>query len=1501
MKFSRLTSKMLTGAAGILLLAASVLPVHAFTVRLWFNKPFAVGYDTNYVIATKISPNILSDGGVTPIGVPLRLQPGTNGLMTNYFAQGFYSLTNPVSRLGVVINVYDNGTQSIDYTNLLYSGFNTYAIVYGSNQPPSYQQITNALGYVPGNATSTNFAHIYVTNDATIGGLLSSTEYKIIGYSSDTEYVPRIDVDGYITDSVIAVTNVATLTGNTTMSNAIVTGLSSHFGISTNNGSGTNNTFISPRVWGLTHYSNEDLNHYDINNVDDILASGNIYANTLLATNSVDTTAITAESIVVHTITGTAAGGIDMTTPAVTNSGRAKAINIHGGTGVETFGGNLSLFSGDGATPGNISLMPGRNLVDAASFSGYSARYGTNFIGTNLSDTEFYGVVNFQSTNVAFRNGATVYGAFVSTNMVNQFTNADTIVSNGLNAKINAIIVGTNGNYVVTNDTRSLKFTAVQVTGLTVTNNGAGDTVQYTGDGTVKWDGTTVFDLGQQRIVGNWETYAGRLTSNSVAYAVVSDVTTASNGLVTRLVATNNALSTRISANTANLTTVSNNAVRTNDTRSLSLANLQVTDLVISNNGAGDKVQINGTGEFKWDGVKQIDLGAGEFFNNWDMISGTIFSNSIAYATRLDITTSSNGLYSSLTTTSNGIITRLIATNNALTTAYGAADTVTSNGLVTRLVATNNALITAYGAADTVTSNGIIARVITNGQISVAFGSISINANTNVYGSTDIIAGTKAGTAAAIGTFKKVSGTLYTNTLTGGYITNAGTTWNCCNSAAGGLYSSTSLTNSAWSITFGAAPALSTTYGEYIQGNGLVILDELSSTNLDARFATSSNGILAKTITNNNVNAFNLRNTLAVSTNIVITNGSGRWMTVGFTTNGSYDDAQLAVNGKVLLRYQGGSGAVGLNDASENKFLSNIGDTTFIKASNTTALTITSNKVTVEKELLLNSNITAYGQGSYIADLTFYNAYDQGAAGLDRELVYTIGTSLRPHGNSLLEATNIALKTESAYRTNLPSITAGAGITVTTNVTGGRTNWTLASSSSTTVENPLHAQLKIYWFGDSISARNSGAGGSGFTGMKNLPTALAEYNPWKMYVAIDNTMAEGGETLENTYNTLDQNYDGIKVTDTNTVIAVASGYNDGANAIQWWTNLMFAIHAKWPLAKRWAINVPNSDNSPNAEYMTNLNNFEATNSSYYDKLVDFRSVLIPTSDSIHPTEEGYNAMLTSMVAQVSIPQVALGPMTVMGTLRVVAPTNSLVDGSGEAHQWPELDVEGAVNVGRTFTVGSESAWTTNGGLRIFCPDDPITTRYIPFGLYATNNNLLVMEFNNGTGQALFGQHTDGHMLLQAGSGGSLEGSGGAQAIHWTGGGLVDTLKFTGSPSITLNGVGTGATSSSVVQNSNKTGTVTLNYTAGILTGTTTASNPVSYSSNRVTLVASGWTNNLGVNAQVCFTNLTATLSDSTGSNIVAAFGASTIYHCITMSPNWRLTGTGFTGSAIKLE
>lgn len=181
-----------------LILVLCCVSAQAASVRNYLRNPFTNEIDTNALIVTKISTNILADGGVIAVGRPQRFpfSPYTNTL-----AIGFYSVSNINLRSAYVINVDDASSTLYDCTNLLHSGFNTYVVV-----QPTFSRITNALGYLP--ATNGSSGGVNVT-----GAQLAATTTNA---GVVTVSVPTNSVVSVIQQQFAAGSN--TFTGTATLS-----------------------------------------------------------------------------------------------------------------------------------------------------------------------------------------------------------------------------------------------------------------------------------------------------------------------------------------------------------------------------------------------------------------------------------------------------------------------------------------------------------------------------------------------------------------------------------------------------------------------------------------------------------------------------------------------------------------------------------------------------------------------------------------------------------------------------------------------------------------------------------------------------------------------------------------------------------------------------------------------------------------------------------------------------------------------------------------------------------------------------------------------------------------------------------------------------------------------------------------------------------------------------------------------------------------------------------
>lgn len=143
---------------------------------------------TNQVKVLPTDGNTRADGGIQPVGLPFNINFPASGVTTQFFGLGFYALTNNLlGQGGIVIRVYDNGSQLYDYTNLLWSGWNNFAVLYGTNLPPSFDQVTNAVGgwYATSNSlyVASNSLNSQITT-ATNVGITAATATNIAAYQA---------------------------------------------------------------------------------------------------------------------------------------------------------------------------------------------------------------------------------------------------------------------------------------------------------------------------------------------------------------------------------------------------------------------------------------------------------------------------------------------------------------------------------------------------------------------------------------------------------------------------------------------------------------------------------------------------------------------------------------------------------------------------------------------------------------------------------------------------------------------------------------------------------------------------------------------------------------------------------------------------------------------------------------------------------------------------------------------------------------------------------------------------------------------------------------------------------------------------------------------------------------------------------------------------------------------------------------------------------------------
>ncbi len=405
----------------------SLLPSPAANVRLYFVKPFSTDLDTNAMITWQISSNVLANGGVQPQGLPKRVIPGTNGLATNFFGIGWYAVSNVVnSHTPIVINVYDGTTALYDYTNLLQSGFNTYAVtVYGTNPPPTFAEITNGLGFLPltpaqttnvatnaiGTATNTVFGWLgsaafvstnsfYRTNQPLQAGSTALTNFATFGTNF---FYPRSNPSNFVT---------ATVTNGLATSNQMVSATNTVFGwlgsaafVSTNFFYRTNQPLQAGST-ALTNFATFGTNFFyprsnPSNFVTATVTNGLATINQVLAvSNNVAGGKIDSTNGVAY-ISFTAQGNVTVSTNlTVTNNLAVLGSSTHAGT--TAFGaGSESFFTEDGSVEfvnGNFTIGSSGDVLVSQNFTvsgtalfGDTVTVGNDIIIQNLdSDRALY-------------------------------------------------------------------------------------------------------------------------------------------------------------------------------------------------------------------------------------------------------------------------------------------------------------------------------------------------------------------------------------------------------------------------------------------------------------------------------------------------------------------------------------------------------------------------------------------------------------------------------------------------------------------------------------------------------------------------------------------------------------------------------------------------------------------------------------------------------------------------------------------------------------------------------------------------------------------------------------------------------------------------------------------------------------------------------------------------------------------------------------------------------
>lgn len=190
----------------LVLLLVGTGAARAATVRFaWTN--YLGAPDTNWFRVYPVGDVAQSDGSFISKGPPTRLTPNASGLVTNTFEMGTYVASNSFLNRGIAFRVPNDhgptvycatcGTNNTPAgTGLAISGFNYFiTLVYGTNPPPTYDEITNSLGFLPVTATqATNIANAAAANLAA----LTNNDTRSITFDADFTVTDQLTATGRI-------------------------------------------------------------------------------------------------------------------------------------------------------------------------------------------------------------------------------------------------------------------------------------------------------------------------------------------------------------------------------------------------------------------------------------------------------------------------------------------------------------------------------------------------------------------------------------------------------------------------------------------------------------------------------------------------------------------------------------------------------------------------------------------------------------------------------------------------------------------------------------------------------------------------------------------------------------------------------------------------------------------------------------------------------------------------------------------------------------------------------------------------------------------------------------------------------------------------------------------------------------------------------------------------------------------------------------------------------
>lgn len=309
--------------------------------------------DTNVVRVIPVSgPVANADGSFSTIGIPLRLTPTADGSVTNALLQNNYLATNAFLGKGIYFRVpNDFGPTVYRMWDLMISGGNVFVTISGgTNVPPTFNQITNAVGGTPAlvqQVTNTVIASI-PTNfwNASANLWLSNVQFNVTNgwpvrsaaYHAQEDFLPATE-NGTNWNSVS--------TNQFQRTNVTLTALSTVGVFNTNSYVSSNN---------ITFFTNSSGQIF-ISSTGGGAATNAIDRNAGFGTNTTVVSTLTATNIAgsVATFTNLNAAGSSLAIGSLHSGGSSGSVFVGGSGNLISSGANLSTIEGG---TGNIISSP---------------------------------------------------------------------------------------------------------------------------------------------------------------------------------------------------------------------------------------------------------------------------------------------------------------------------------------------------------------------------------------------------------------------------------------------------------------------------------------------------------------------------------------------------------------------------------------------------------------------------------------------------------------------------------------------------------------------------------------------------------------------------------------------------------------------------------------------------------------------------------------------------------------------------------------------------------------------------------------------------------------------------------------------------------------------------------------------------------------------------------------------------------------------------------------